>query len=371
VDLKVHATKTILESAEQRGKATGLVSTARITHATPAANYAHSPERDWEADANQPAGCKVPDIARQMIEMPYGDGIEVAFGGGRDRFLPVEAADPEDAGKTGVRKDGRNLTTEWTGKFGTGSAFVYDQKGFDAIDPARATHVLGLFERSHMEYEADRPNDTGKEPSLAQMTDKAIRILEKNPKGFYLQVEAGRIDHGHHAGNAYRALTDTIALSDAVQKTVDTLKELGKLEDTLIVVSADHSHTFTIGGYPQRGNNILGKVIEPGSTTPKAASDKNPYTTLGYANGVGYYTNSPGDAVYSNTPRAGRIENMTDVDTTHPDFHQEVAVPLSSETHAGEEVAIYAMGPKAHLFQGTVEQNVIYHVMMNALRMKP
>ncbi len=371
VDLKVHATKTILESAEQRGKATGLVSTARITHATPAANYAHSPERDWEADANQPAGCKVPDIARQMIEMPYGDGIEVAFGGGRDRFLPVEASDPEDAGKTGTRKDGRNLTTEWTSKFGTDSTFVYDQKGFDAIDPAKASHVLGLFERSHMEYEADRPNDTGKEPSLAQMTDKAIRILEKNPKGFYLQVEAGRIDHGHHAGNAYRALTDTIALSDAVQKTVDTLKELGKLEDTLIVVSADHSHTFTIGGYPQRGNNILGKVIEPGSTTPRAASDKNPYTTLGYANGVGYYTNSPGDAVYSNTPRAGRIENMTDVDTTHPDFHQEVAVPLTSETHAGEEVAIYAMGPKAHLFQGVVEQNVIYHVMMNALRMKP
>jgi alkaline phosphatase len=371
VDLKVHATKTILESAEQRGKATGMVSTARITHATPAANYAHSPERDWEADANQPAGCKVPDIARQMIEMPYGDGIEVAFGGGRDRFLPAEVADPEDAGKTGVRKDGRNLTTEWTGKFGTGSAFVYDQKGFDAIDPAKATHVLGLFERSHMEYEADRPNDTGKEPSLAQMTDKAIRILEKNPKGFYLSVEAGRIDHGHHAGNAYRALTDAIALSDAVQKTVDTLKELGKLEDTLIVVSADHSHTFTIGGYPQRGNNILGKVIEPGSITPKAAADKNPYTTLGYANGVGYYTNAPGDAVYSNTPRAGRIENMTDVDTTHPDFHQEVAVPLSSETHAGEEVAIYATGPKAHLFQGTVEQNVIYHVMMNALRMKP
>ena len=371
VDLKLHATKTILESAEQRGKATGLVSTARITHATPAANYAHSPERDWEADANQPTGCKVPDIARQMIEMPFGDGIEVAFGGGRDRFLPAEVADPEDSGKFGVRKDGRNLTTEWTTKFGTNSRFIFDQKGFDAIDPASATHVLGLFERSHMEYEADRTKDTAGEPSLAQMTDKAIRILQKNPKGFYLSVEGGRIDHGHHAGNAYRALTDTIALADAVQKAVDTLKELGKLEETLIVVSADHSHTFTIGGYPQRGNNILGKVIEPGKTTPTAAADKNPYTTLGYANGVGYYTDKPGDAVYSETPRSGRVENMTDVDTTHPDFHQEATVPLTSETHAGEEVAIYAMGPKAHLFQGTVEQNVIYHVMMNALRIKP
>ena len=373
MDPHVHSLKTILEVAEQRGKTTGLVSTARITHATPAANYAHTTERDWESDADiKTVGCGTPDIARQLIEMPYGDGIEVAFGGGRDRFLPATVTDPEDAGKTGKRLDGRNLTTEWTTKFGANSAFVYDQAGFDKIDPASATHVLGLFERSHMEYEADRSSDTGKEPSLAEMTEKAIKILQKNDKGFYLHVEGGRVDHGHHAGNAYRALTDAIALSDAVQKAVDTLKALNKLDETLIVVSADHSHTFTIGGYPQRGNNILGKVIEPGKTTPTLASDKNPYTTLSYANGFGYAVNVKGDDIYAtpNVPHSGRVESMISVDTTDPNFHQEATVPLTSETHGGEDVAIFAMGPKAHLFQGTVEQNVIYHVMMNALRLK-
>ncbi|MDD2724949.1 MAG: alkaline phosphatase [Methylovulum sp.] len=362
-NLKTHKLKTILEQAEIAGKSTGLVSTARITHATPAANYAHTPERDWESDANQPAGCAVPDIARQLIEFPYGNGIEVALGGGREYFRNTTQADPEDAGKFGKRNDGRDLTAEWVTRNGAGSAFIYKQSEFDAIDPSTTTHLLGLFERSHMEYEADRLADTAGEPSLAALTEKSIKILSNNPKGFYLHVEAGRVDHGHHAGNAYRALTDAIALSDAVKKAVDTLTAMGELENTLIIVSADHSHVFTIAGYPQRGNNILGKVINPGSTAYASADDKAPYTTLTYANGRGYHTGVKGDDVYGTPIQIGRFADMTAVDTTDADFHQEAAVPLSAETHAGEDVAIYARGPGAHLFQGTMEQNAIYHVM--------
>lgn len=364
VDLNSHKLKTILEIAESKGKATGIVSTARLTHATPAANYAHTPERNWEADSNQPAGCAVPDIARQLLEFKYGDGLEVALGGGREYFRPNTSPDPEDAGRFGRRKDNRDLTAEWTNKFGAKSAYIWNQAQFDAIDPNSTSHLLGLFERSHMEYEADRPADTAGEPNLAAMTEKAIKVLQKNRKGFYLQVEAGRVDHGHHAGNAYRALTDTIALSDAVKKAVKHLKATGDLEDTLIIVSADHSHTFTIAGYPQRGNNILGKVIEPGAASYTKASDGAPYTTLSYANGLGYHVGVAGDDVYATPVQIGRFADMTNVDTTDPDFHQEATVPLaSSETHAGEDVAIYATGPGAHLFQGVVEQNVIFHVM--------
>ncbi len=365
-DIKTHKLKTILEIAEAAGKSTGLVSTARITHATPAANYAHTPERNWEADSNQPSPCAVPDIARQLIEFKGGDGIDVALGGGREYFRTITDADPEDAGKFGRRKDGRDLTSEWTTKFGTNSAFIWNKTQFDTIDPQTTTHLLGLFERSHMEYEADRLTDTAGEPSLAEMTEKAINILSKNQKGFYLHVEGGRVDHGHHAGNAYRALTEVIALSNAVKKAVDRLTAKGELDNTLIIVTADHSHVFTIGGYPQRGNNILGKVIEPGSSTYTQAFDKAPYTTLTYSNGPGYYKGVPGDAVYDTTlypPHGGRIEDMSTVDTTDANFHQETAVPLASETHAGEDVTIYARGPGAHLFQGTLEQNVIFHVM--------
>lgn len=365
-DPSAYLLKTILEMAEDNQKSTGIISTARITHATPAANYAHSSNRDWESDADQPAaGCLIKDIARQLVEFPNGDGIDFVMGGGRDRFMPNTMADPEYTTKKGKRKDGRDLTAQWLSTHSDGS-YVFDRKGFDAIDPGTANHVLGLFEMSHMLYEADRLASNN-EPSIAEMTDKAIRTLSKNKKGFYLQVEGGRVDHAHHAGNAYRALTDTIALADAVQKAVDVLKETKQLDDTLIVVSADHSHVFTIGGYPERGNNILGKVYADGVI--QLGSDKKPYTTLAYANGPGFAVNAPADGP-AYTPNAGRGADLSKVDTTNIDFHQESLVPMGSETHAGEDVAIYAMGPSGYLFQGTQEQNTIFHVMKNAFRFK-
>ncbi len=368
-DLAAHALPTILERAEDAGLSTGVVSTARITHATPAANYAHTTNRDWEADSNQPAaGCVIPDIARQLIEFKHGDGIDVVFGGGRTYFLPNTVKDPEYPTVSGKRKDGRNLTDDWV-KAHTGASFITDTAGFNTINPDSASHVLGLFEPSHMQYAADRNTTPAGEPSLADMTDKSIRILKNNKKGFYLQVEAGRIDHGHHAGNAYRALTDAIALSDAVEKAQATLAELKLDKDTLIVVSADHSHVFTIAGYPQRGNSILGKVIafDNPSAGYAQAQDKKPYTALAYANGGGYNVGADGDVAYpTNT---GRPDNMTAVDTTDKNFHQEALVPTGSgnESHAGEDVAIYATGPWAQLFHGTQDNLVIYHVMAAAL----
>lgn len=366
--IQANKVATILEQAEASGRATGVISTARITHATPAATYAHTPNRDWEANANLPAAAVtsgVKDIAAQMIDNfgagAIGDGLEVALGGGRTYFLPNTAFDPEYTTTKGRRTDGRNLITEFTSKFG--GEYVWNKAQFDAINPVATTKLLGLFEPSHMQYDFDRPADTAGEPSLAEMTDKAIDVLKNNPKGYFLMVEGGRIDHGSHAGNAYRTLSDTVALSDAVKKALEKVD----LSDTLVIVTADHSHTLTIAGYPKRGNPILGKVVSPGKTTPDLASDGKPYTTVGFANGIGYYQNQAGDAVYSQTARAGRIEDMSAVNTEDPNFHQEVTVPLQGgETHAGEDVAIYAGGPKAYLMQGVQEQSYIYQVMKDA-----
>jgi alkaline phosphatase len=97
---------TLLELAEQAGLSTGIVSTASLTHATPAACYAHSPSRSWECDADMPAAAKqagFPDIARQFIEFPYGNGPEVALSGGRGKFLPYTVTDPEDDGQASER----------------------------------------------------------------------------------------------------------------------------------------------------------------------------------------------------------------------------------------------------------------------------
>lgn len=375
---------TFLELAERAGLSTGVVTTATVTHATPASCYAHSPDRNWESDANLPEAARragFPDLARQLVEFRHGDGPEVVLGGGRAKFMPDTAADPEDPDRKGERLDGRDLVAEWLAlRPRARSAYAWNQKLFDAVDPRSTDRLLGLFERSHMEYEHDRPKDKGGEPSLAEMTSKAIDVLSKNRKGFFLMVEGGRIDHAHHDGNAFRALTDTIALSEAVRAALSKTDA----RDTLVVVTADHSHVFSMAGYPTRGNDILGKVVgndERGEPERGSVFDKDalglPYTTLGYANGKGYTGRSSaqpeGPKRRPHAPRSyegiarGRPD-LTGVDTSDPDYMQEVAVPfLAGETHGGEDVAIYASGPGAHLFHGVQEQHVIFHVMVEAV----
>lgn len=372
---------TFLELAEQAGLSTGVVSTARITHATPAACYSHSPERDWECDANLSAAAQgdgFPDIARQLVEFPHGNGLEVVLGGGRGKFLPRNTADPEDAGQTGERKDGRNLVNEWLQQRPR-SAYAWNKNQFDAVETARTDRLLGLFERSHMEYEHDRPKDAGGEPSLGEMTSKAIDLLAKNRKGYFLMVEGGRIDHAHHAGNAYRALTETIELAKAVSVALAKTDS----RETLIIVTADHSHVFTMAGYPTRGNDILGLVRSNdnrGNPSDDYVKDKlgRPYTTLGYANGPGYpgpsqeQIEGPKRHPHPGNGYAGISNGRPDLSTIltmDPDYLQESAIPFASETHGGEDVVIYASGPGAYLFHGVQEQNMVFHVMVDAMKL--
>ena len=366
---------TFLERAERRGLATGIVTTARITHATPAANYAHSMERYFEDDGDRailsnPGDCV--DIARQLIEFSSNvvgsDGLEVALGGGRRSFLPRDGVDPEYR-RPGARIDNRNLTLEWRNRH-SNSAYVWNKQQFDAIDPSTTDHLLGLFEPSHMQYSADMGNDGAGEPTLSEMAVKAIEILSRNDKGYYLNIEAGRIDHAHHDVNPRRALLDVIALSDAVR----TVVEMVDLSETLIIVTADHSHTLTIAGNPKRGNPILGKVVGLGPGGEPAseytlADDGMPYTTLGYSNGAGFHflpDATTSDAVEDEPITGGTRTDLTNIDTEHTGFFSETLVPLDEETHGGEDVAIYAIGAGSDLIRGVMEQNVIFHVMMEA-----
>ncbi|ASM18480.1 TPA: alkaline phosphatase [Serratia marcescens] len=353
-DQQTKAVTTLWEMAATLGMSTGAVTTATITHATPGATYAHIANRDWESDAKMPAnalaaGCR--DIARQLVEMKYGNGLNVAMGGGRANFLPDSVSDPEYPGKQGARKDGRDLTQAWLQRYGERGQYVWNQAQFNKIEPGNVDHLLALFEPSHMNFEHDRRQDAAGEPSLAEMAGKAIDILSRNPEGYLLLVEGGRVDHGSHNGNAYRTLSDAVALNEAVKTIVDKVD----LDDTLVIVTGDHSHTLTIAGYAKRGNPILGISVGVDGK-PRLGSDGKPYTTLGFANG-------PGGAI----PLIERPA-LTMEQTTAPDFIQPALVPLNSETHGGEDLGIYAIGPWAHLFQGTVEENYTFHVMNYASR---
>ena len=328
------------EEVKQRGLALGIVSTARITHATPAAVYARSVSRDWEGDTAIPEdqrgrGCS--DIAQQLVAAPF----DVALGGGSVAFYGKQNG--------GLRlDDGADLPGDW--QAATGGHFVTTAADLAAA-PADAP-LLGLFSPSHMTYMVDRDAESS-EPTLTDMTAAAVTRLAGDPDGFYLMVESGRIDHGHHAGQAGYALEEAVEFARAIQWAIDNTDPA----ETLIMVTADHSHVFTIAGYPRRGNDILGLVVPPAGgggddADPMLAADGQPYTTLGYANGPGAVKHDAG---------TGRAIPETGVTA-----HQQALVPLGSETHAGEDVALYANGPGAGSVRGVMEQNLIYDVIRKA-----
>jgi len=368
---------TLLELCELSGMRTGVVTTTRLTHATPAACYAHSPDRDWESDAAlarlSPTAKGFPDIAQQLVHPAVGDGLEVALGGGAAAFLP--------RGAGGVRADGRDLTREWLGARPR-RALLRSREELLHLDAAATDQVLGLFAPSHLPYEGDRDATT---PTLKEMTQAALRMLMKDDRGFFLLVEGGRIDHAHHAGNARRALEETVAFAEAVAATLEALRDAGALERTLVVVTADHSHTLTMSGYPARGMDILGLVASVdarGAPVMQPTLDALglPYATLSYANGPGYAGKSatqpagpkrfahllPPNAKPAFEPAQGRPD-LTAIDLCDRDHLQEAMVPLLGETHSGEDVPLWAAGPWAHLLSGTHEQHVVFHVMAHAL----
>ncbi|KAK3603506.1 hypothetical protein CHS0354_030359 [Potamilus streckersoni] len=338
---------SILDWSLAEGKSVGIVTNTRVTHATPAALYAHVPERDWEGDSKlQPTvGCR--DIALQLIDDNID--IHVIMGGGRKFFLKENDTDPEESRLNGTRKDNRNLIATWQKQQqekGRKFKFITNSSQLKSLNSDQTDYLLGLFAYDHMAYEIDR-NDN--EPSLAEMTDKAIRILRKNPKGYFLLVEGGRIDHGHHDSKAAKALHDLVAFDDAVAKGAELTNE----QDTLIVTTADHSHVFSIAGYPTRGNPIFG-LVDDRSGGFLLAKDNKTFTTLVYGNGPGHNIGHS-------------RQNLTNVDTIeNKEYISQSAVPLDSETHGGEDVAIFARGPMSHLFHGVHEQHYIAHVMAYA-----
>lgn len=219
--------------AQKAGKGTGIVTTSRVTHASPSGAFAHVANREWECDAdverygNDPRSCD--DIARQLVHGEPGKNFKVIFGGGRKKFLPKSFKFLN--GESGQRNDGANLIKEWLQQKKTSAKFIYDKKGLLELDYNNTEYVMGLFESSHMKYNLDANPDT--QPTLAEMTEAAIKMMHKEKNGYFLFVEGARIDHGHHESKAAKALDETVQLSNAVRLAA----EMTSPQDTLIVVS--------------------------------------------------------------------------------------------------------------------------------------
>ncbi len=345
---------TFAEIAEGMDKSVGIVTTARVTHATPAAVYAKTANRNWEDSV--PEGCTAQkDIAAQMIDSMTSGTVDIVLGGGARHFVP-EGQITGNGGK-GRRKDGLNLVAS-AGE--AGIQYVSNLEELNAVDMSKP--ILGLWTDSHVSYEADRPET---EPSLTDMTRKAIEFLSQNDEGFYLEIEAGRVDHANHAGNFARTAADGKIWTEAVALA----DELTNDEDTLIIVTADHEHAIAFNGYCGRGTPIHGlcygisKTGDKHSDELRLADDGKPYSVITYTNGSGtILKQGEGENDFS-----GSRPDVTQEEATDLDYLQQALIPMSSETHSGEDVAVYAKGPWAHLIDGTLEQNVIFHVMNHAI----
>jgi alkaline phosphatase len=241
VDSDGKPVETILEWAESRGMVTGLVTTTRISHATPAAFAAHVLSR-YAGES---------EIATQVIG---GHEVEVLLGGGLRALVPQgkrcsevvpDLAPPLDG--ISVRKDGRNLLEEARGR---GYRVVHDVDSLREAAPA-ATRLLGSFSSSHMPYKIDRRSEgLSRVPSLTEMGEAALAVLSRAPSGFFLMIEGGRIDHGAHDNDAGSMLGETLEFDEALGVA---MRFQEAHPDTLLVVTSDHatggfSLTYRKGG---------------------------------------------------------------------------------------------------------------------------
>ncbi|NVE01472.1 alkaline phosphatase [Massilia sp. BJB1822] len=333
---------TILELAKAKGKAVGSVTTTELTHATPAATFSHICNRNAQYA-----------IAAQVVpggagyNSALGDGVDVLMGGGRNHFTPF------DATNKGGRADGRDLLAELKAK---GYTVAANKNEMDAAPLDKK--FIGLYSaKSHLQYELDRStaaagSEGASQPTLAQMTTKAMDLLSKNPNGYFLMVEGGRIDHALHGTNAKRALVDTIAFDDAIKAALDKAKVLDPdLKNTLIVVTADHDHTLTINGYSKRGNPILDINRGYRDNKPGTDADGNTYSTLVFGNGP-------------NRPNVRT--NLDSAVVQGNDYLQEAGVRLSSETHGGGDVKLFATGSGSKAFKGTLDNTKVFTLLKSA-----
>lgn len=268
--------KSLAFWAQKAGKATGLITTTPVTHASPAGVYGHTPYRRWESDTDILNDNKDPnecvDLATQLVKGDVGGKLKVILGGGRNKFLPNTTIDTE--GNAGERSDGKDLIEEWKRSHPNGLVVSNRDELLNINETVDS--VLGLFSSTYMPYNLE--SNRSAQPSISEMTLSALKTLSKEPNGYFLFVEGGKIDTAHHETKATFALDETNEFAKAIKTALSYVN----LEDTLVVVTADHSHTMSVSGFADRGNDILG-------TSDTIVLDEPlkdvPITTLSYASG--------------------------------------------------------------------------------------
>jgi alkaline phosphatase len=330
------ASPTLLELAIAKKRSAGIVTTARLTNGAAAASYAHLCHRDAEYEIARQA---VPNGAGYNPRL--GKGLDVMMGGGSTYWRPFDAS---------KRPRGRPDARELIGEMQTlGYTIATDLTTMNAAPISAGSRLIGLYDFNEadgaMSFDADR--DPKREPSLAEMTAKAIEVLSTNLNGYVLVVEAGRIDQALHAGNARRALVDTIAFDDAVKVAL----ERADLSRTLVIVTGDHDSTLTLIGGGRRSSDVLGLHLNPVTGKPDLDASGSTYTSLVFGTGV----NRPDKRVSLDTPTV-----------VQKDYLQESVIKMASGTNGGGDVILRAAGAGTDSFHGTIENTRVFALIRKA-----
>ncbi|MCR2043668.1 alkaline phosphatase [Anaerosalibacter massiliensis] len=336
VDLNQKPIETILEKAQKNKKSTGIVTTTRVTHATPACFASHNINRGNETE-----------IAVDIIE----NKVDVILGGGKVNFI-----DKKDGGK---RKDGRNLIEEAKN---IGYKYIETKNDLKNINDGK---ILGLFNNSHINYKLDRNSSV--EPNLEEMTNKAIDILSKNNKGFFLMVEGGRIDHAAHGNDPGTMVNEVLDFDEAVKAAYEFAK---KDKQTLVIVTADHeTGGLSIGAndkyeyYPEvlKGQR---KSIEYLSEIITISNYKAVIKDELGINDLTKKEESEITLALENKNKRDIFEILTNIMNTRSN------TGWTSLAHTGVDVPVKAYGPNAELFSKHLDNTDINKLAILSMKLK-
>ncbi len=339
----------ILVHAREQGKATGLVTTTRVTHATPASFIANVPDRNMEDE-----------IARQIIAR----GFDVALGGGAKHF-------PQSLLQSA--KDVRVVT---------------DAQALAGVRSNPGTPVLGLFAPSHCPHELDRPETA---PALQGMTRAALALLKDKSNGFVMQIEGGRVDHGAHANDAGSLLAEQLAFDECIGIVREFAKDR---DDTLVIITSDH-------GNANPGLTLYGKDAARGLEL--AASAKHSFEWIFRSLGTKLAFDDPDDfsKIGDLEPLLGLVKEATGAELTREQFevltsaiHGQArhpfrtqaakatsvlgallsnfnAIGFVSPNHTSDVVEVTAWGPGAEFVRPFIDNTDLHEVVVRALDLAP
>ena len=356
---------SIAKSAHDNGLAVGIVTTTRITHATPASFYAHNRSRDNENE-----------IAIDLIKSDY----DFFAGGGYRHFIPSGS----EIGKS-KRKDGRDLLQELNSLGYEIFAGEDDSQRFLDWKPQAGDVAFASFTYTHLPFELDRKQNN-KTPSLSQLTSKAIELLSLDSDGFFLMVEGGRIDHACHANDPAGTVYDVLAFDKAIEEAWAFYQKYP--EQTLIIVVGDHE-TGGIGlGFDMNYFLKLKSLSTATGALTDLVAENDPYKSgqshTGYISKI---LSLMGIQKFTKIEQT-KIENAMDAIDKDPDFgkgmygyydpvsmiissiaSERAGVQWTTFAHTGTQLPLSAAGVGAHSFGGFYDNTIIPKKMMAAAKL--